>query len=270
MELTVTDGAECKSFSDERRISGRLFPATGCRETEVRLSNLLVAARPGPVFLFYRPFEPELQKRMYDLRTYSISSEPAEIEGHRCVVLSQPATDIQPFTLWLDVERDFAPLRVKVMTKGHPASQYDLWYVADPAFGWSLSRWRCVYYTDPLPSGQVNLARQYDCEVMSSEINLEIPRSEFQFTFPKGTLFTDRRTQRSHIIGVGPDGKDRQVTQEEFVSRVPYERLLETEPGLGVQPRGWFASRWSLLILLALGVAVTWTAVSVLRHRRAS
>jgi hypothetical protein len=72
--------------------------------------------------------------------------------------------------------------------------------------------------------------------ITKREINVDIPRSEFQIDFPVGTKVHDRRMGAAppwYIVRAG--GVKREITDAEMRRGATYDELISTESGMAAK-----------------------------------
>jgi peroxiredoxin len=134
------------------------------------------------------------------LRKYpaQIEKTDAEIDGHRCVLVSVVDEYGLPYKYWLDVDRGFNILRYE---------EYD-------GRGTLIGVWegvtleevaRNVWYptgvTCYVPVGAKDASR-YRASLV--KINQGLRQKDFEFEFPPGTRVVDERTGRAFTVGARP------------------------------------------------------------------
>lgn len=226
--LRVSDGQVTKVLYDAVKSGHESQHATGF----VRNSANLVAPhliQLRTILLCYRSFAVDMGEN-YDLSQYAVRPTSATIGEHGCVVLTGPMGGVKKNVIWIDVEREYVPLRWQSIVEGEMRIQLDMDYQPDASHGWVPSGWKYHVYAQPEPRQSVGkLKQQGTARVTSYEVNSPIPSSEFRFEFPVGTYVSDRRNDSVHIVKAG--GQKRIVTDQERTADYSYERLATTESG---------------------------------------
>jgi hypothetical protein len=172
-----------------------------------------------PLVMLYRGVSRDWITRFGD----SSDIESGSIEGNECLVLtSRPlAQGRVASSVWLDVQRDYIPVRT-TSTRGEKlVSQIDVWYRRDSQIGWAPSKWKRQHWRSDA------LWMSIDAAVSKAEINGQVDPSVFQFQFPSGAYVHDRQTKDDFIQRSNEER--RRVTREEWNAGATYADLLETD-----------------------------------------
>ena len=143
-----------------------------------------------------------------DLKNYRLvaGNERETIDGRECIVVERmppgPPYEDDIRTSWLDPKRNFVPVRTRYGWKGRNVY---ISYRKDPMYGWIPSGWCWTY-----PEGKKFFER-ITAKVTRCEINVDIPKSEFQLEFPVGTYVMEHRGDDHFRWIVWPNGEKRAV-----------------------------------------------------------
>jgi hypothetical protein len=222
-KVATFDGKLAKMFYDEKS-TGEMIGFIENRARNPESDCYLYA----PVAIAFRPCESELGG--HDLTGYTVRPGTETIDGRTCVVVTPGPCDDGSKTLWLDLERDFLPLRIQ--DRGPNGSTLEISYQKDKAHGWVPLEWTWI----SVGGTSRRLFGWTSAKVTAYSINADIPRSEFQFEFPVGTYVTDARAGNSEDLEryiVREGGKKRIITKDEIHrgQGVNYKELLNTESG---------------------------------------
>jgi len=190
--LASFDGEIAITFFAGTGPTGPIYPPVGFITKTDRngdwnnegLLPIMLAARPCDIYMGGR-----------DLSNFDENSKMGTIDGHECVILTG-WNSAREETLWLDVRRGYIVLRMVRSIGAQHDVTFDISYREDPPHGWLPSGWKQVSAGRPTterPAGR--LMYQVVAKVTKREVNVDIPRSEFQFDFPAGTKVRDRRTE---------------------------------------------------------------------------
>lgn len=204
-----------------------------------------------PLMMTFRPCDPN--SGGVDLAQWRIRGRTGVIDGTLCSLMTHVEPRGDQTRLWVDPSRGFIVLRVEQLDSlEHPLVQTDISYRENSPHGWLPSKWKRVNH-----GGFSRMLDQQTVEVAKHEINIEIPRSEFQIEFPVDTLVRDLRTKEDYIAR--EEGAKRLITEQEKGRGASYSEYLATESGqAGVAHRNG-ASRavgWALVgIAICLAIA---------------
>jgi hypothetical protein len=203
--VSTFDGETSRSFYSGDETVPRRFAVLGFDHAEARNqeSNYYMLA---PVLLTYRACDPDTGGR--DLAKFKIGTKKATIDVHQCVILASASPSEITEELWLDPDRDFVVLRVSRSMPGKKTT-LDISYDQDPKLGWIPSSWRWIAFGPD--SGRI--FEEHTASVTLRELNTDVPREQFQFTYPPGTLVRDARNGGYYVVTDG-NGK-RSVTPED-------------------------------------------------------
>lgn len=265
--LSVTDGRVSKHFFDKDNSSGEFY-ASGfinkdAAHTDARSQILL------PLLVLYRPFDPTVLGGTYDTRKYTVTAERGKVGSVECVILQHiRSTNERRNLLWLDPGREWLPMRLTTIAGGYPKFQIDLWYKQQGTDGWVPSGWKTTVFADTVDKDKRGLVfREYLATNVQSEFNIVLSEAEFQYDFPADTEVVDYRKGFEWYIA-RPEGRKRIVTKAEQAANLPYERLVATESGFGVNDGSRGGVAWMLIATLAALVAVAAYAVRRSVRRR--
>jgi hypothetical protein len=204
--VSTFDGETSRRFYSGDEAVPRRFAPVGFDHPEARNheSNYYMLA---PVLLTYRACAPDTGGR--DLAKFDIGAKKGTIDGHKCILLATAKPSQIVEELWLDPDRDFVVLRVARSMPGKNTT-LDISYDQDPKLGWIPSAWRWVAFGPE--SGRI--FEEHAASVTLHEFNTDVPREQFQFTYPSGTLVRDRRNGEDYVVTDG-NGK-RSVTPEDL------------------------------------------------------
>lgn len=248
--ISVYDGEESKRFFEKW---GEGVHPLGFVNMEKHNPDI-TAFDLWPILLTYRALHPTMDLLFHD-KPWVLAPGTGVFQERNCVILERQE-GVRKYSCWVDPERDFTIRRVVETLNGNVGILLDIAYRNDPSHGWVPSSW------DGRMLGTVTGQLQFSvsARVTDSEINVPIPREEFQFVFPPGTEVSDYRDQTHYVLL--ENGRKRLITHEERNRRATYEEWLVTETGmagLAVQ-RPWWRG-WPAWLLLALVVVATgWLA----------
>jgi outer membrane lipoprotein-sorting protein len=169
-----------------------------------------------PILMTFRALTPYM--RAYDVSRFEVRDTKAVIAKIPCVELWQGnATQVED-RLWVDPARGFVLVRCSQFLQGHLAHQLDVNYKRDGE-EWVPSQWTVVFNRGG------KLERFYQARVTQYELNVPIPKSDFEIDFPPGTRVTDDKNNREWIVR--PDGGKRMLTGKERFS--PQDEEIQTE-----------------------------------------
>lgn len=173
------------------------------------------------------------------------------VEGRPCVVLAYPEEHVER-RLWVDVERDFLPLRLYTLSGGKTQISLEIAYREDARAGWAPSSWKL---TALYPTGQTDWSETVT--VSNFSINEPIADDLFQIPqFPEKTYVRDHVNDQTYVIR--PGGEKRFHTKGE-PRQASY--LLTTDPP------GWSIWRWTWTIATVSAVCLI-AAIIAYRYRR--
>jgi len=216
-----------------------------------------------PVLMTFRACDPDTGG--VDPAKYAVSAKTAFIDQALCVGVTWTGKRRDQTTFWVDPQRDFLVLRIAILDgSAHPVATTDISYQRDALHGWVPSGWKWVYH-----GGFSSVREQAAAKVTRCEINVDIPRSEFQIDYPPGTLVRNLKTKEDYIVR--PDYGKRPITKAEIARGATYEEYLSTESGMAGLKKPALAQRvlgWTVggLVLLVV-VAVFWR-LRARAHRR--
>jgi hypothetical protein len=184
-----------------------------------------------PILLTARPCSVELGGR--DLHGFRVSPRVATIDGHDYVMLIQePKPKLRRLeTFWLDSRREFIVVRALRSQTGLNRT-FDISYDQDPSGAWLPTGWKSV----SAGPGTGRIMEQVVVRIANRDINIKIPRSEFQIDFPVGAMVRDSRPAAApawYIVQAG--GVKREITQAELRRGATYDQLISTESGMAAQ-----------------------------------
>ena len=222
-------------------------------ETRNIESNYYILA---PILLCYRSSDAELGGR--DITAFRLGDGTAMADGAECLVLESTGEETElREAFWVDPARDFHIVRVERRLPGK-ITWLNIAYRHHESHGWVPSSWTWV--ASGPDSGRI--FEQVSATVTHYEINEDIPREEFQFTFPPGTMVRDMRSGRNYIQREGSE--TRTITPEEIARGAAYEELLTTGSGQAAlrRRRSGAATLCAVLIMVALALALAWRAIA--------
>jgi hypothetical protein len=213
-----------------------------------------------PTLMAFRPCDPDTGG--VNITQWVLSERTGVIGDTACVIMVPSVVRGDHKNYWLDPQREFLVLRiVRRDVGGATISTHDISYLRDRAHGWLPSGWKWVY-----EGGYKRVREQIIAKVTKCEINIDIPRSEFQIEFPPGMLVRDLKTKHDYIQK--EDLGKRTITKDEIQRGARYDEYLATESGTaGLKRRSWMP--WvvaAATVGLLTAVVIVWR----LRARRAS
>jgi len=249
-----------------------IFVSDGVKAKEYTKRDTSFVPRSGSVSK-YKPLEQSFLGRMSDLRPvtfhfrpfllspralegFTVSKDRGEADGKPCVILRRldSSTPTVTESLWLDPNQQYCIRRY--------AKEYEgkVWYQLELDYGQEIvapvpTGWHEVMYF----AGDGTLTKSVKATVISSEVNITLPDSEFDLTFPPGAQVLDstgrgvnngvapdskpegRDLNTDHgglrMFHVGADGVAQAVTNPDLIG-VPSLEELESGVRRGVSPRG--------------------------------
>ena len=141
-----------------------------------------------PVVLFYRPFHGG--PLAIDDSHWSLVSDKVELDGSKCLLLSNTIDDEITYLMWVAIEQEFAPIRLATVYGPKTTSKLDIKYRLHCG-AWEPSSWR-VMRSQPEEDAGI-----YDTHTVSHlTISKERPKAGFFYQqFPEGTeLLKDGKT----------------------------------------------------------------------------
>jgi hypothetical protein len=252
-EISTYDGNVATLYCP---VDSNPYPQAGLtgRQSNEEFANVTIR----PLLLFCRPLANECLKST-SLSGYSVATEAAVVAGRRCVLLEWGSAGRfsggPGVSLWVDPERDGVVARYAVGGRDPSGAlrlryQADVSYRKDDTHGWVPTGWN---------STETEMHKIYrKVEVTQLSINPTIDPSEFSQTeFAPGTWVFDRRSDQHWLVR--KDGSKRPIAQDEL--GLPYERLLNSDPGESLAPeptrsRGWFLTINLLVLFSAFGFLI--------------
>jgi len=208
-----------------------------------------------PTLMTFRPYDANLGG--VDVAQYAVSARAGAVEGVSCVLLeAKKWIDGMRMDFWLDPHREFVVLRAEKRITGQPYPHFviDVSYQKDASLGWIPSAWKYVNQ-----GGGPAVREQTMARVTRYEINVSIPRSEFQIVYPPGTIVRDLRTREDYAVK--ENSEKRAITKEEIGRGAPYTEYFTTESGKAGLKGGANRSHlpWALLGMAAVAAtALAW------------
>jgi hypothetical protein len=193
------------------------------------------------------------------------------LDGRPVIELSEPRTETRGGAkVWVDPTQDYSVRRrEKYLRAGELLSRTDVISEHHASGEWLPKRW-----TVRLMAPQGKLQRQTDVTMKEVIVNLPTTDADFEIVFPPRAMVDEweddekgnGRLKASFIVR--DDGSHRPITPGELKS-VLYEDLLRTEPGelTGENIVPWWKSRWWLLTMIGVVLAVVLLGILVVRWR---
>ncbi|MCR4413500.1 MAG: hypothetical protein NUV77_13850 [Thermoguttaceae bacterium] len=154
-----------------------------------------------------RVFDRDVSATLFETDHCVVSPKEGSVQGRACVILERSGKNGRSY--WVDAGRDWIILRYLLGASDKPTRQVDISYTLDKVHGWVPARWKYVALRRDPPEVEL----QIEGSVSRYEINVEIPKTEFEFDFPVGTVVRDLNTDACYIIC--GEGRKRAVTREE-------------------------------------------------------
>lgn len=216
-----------------------------------------------PLFAF-RPLAAGIS--WFSLAEWDLVSDADELNGRRCVHLARRSGERwPPEHLWLDPQREYLPVRHDwLLETGELFGRLDTEYAAHEVAGWAPQSWRYIRAGQWDNSGQwqQKVTEGFTSTVTELQLNVDIPDSRFDITFPPGTRIRNEKTGGTSIVR--EDGTIRPVDQIELQSGdKTWDELMHSDPP-SVMKRRRRIRFWSLVtagIVCAVGIVFYW------RHR---
>ncbi len=180
--LSVYDGQTSKTY----RAPAKTRPHPQGAILDERRNTDVNSVEVEAILMNYRVLHDRMSPaRPSDLPMAVRDEAVVEINGHNCRLLSAGQRHF-----WVDVDRDWLIVRFDVMFSQNETTQrrLDIDYREDPEHGWVPNSW-----TMSRIARSGDLRWSFEATVTEYEINPQIPNTEFQFEFPKGTLVYDAR-----------------------------------------------------------------------------
>src|SRR5262249_30656320 len=87
-----------------------------------------------PLLMVYRSLDSDIG--VFDAGKLKLTQDKGLVDNRTCIILRHDE-DI----VWVDPERDFIPMRYRVMERGITSRSLDIKYTADPQSGWVPTSW---------------------------------------------------------------------------------------------------------------------------------
>lgn len=209
-----------------------------------------------PLTLTIRPFM--LERRGFQIGNSTILNTKAIVDDDVCYIIQNrpESTNEKTVAVWVNPTKDFAIVGYAEMLKNVVLFKIDIDYSNNPKFGWIPKQWRINKLNR---DGSVRETSRGT--VADLVYNLDFPASEFQISFPSGTLVEDQTTDSKNNPPnyiVKDDGK-RLILPEEYGES--YHDILTSETGeAGKRPPSKFVSTsvFAFVVLSLLGGYFVW------------
>lgn len=186
---------------------------------------------------------------------YQPTGQEAKVSDRRCVVLGQGShTEGKRDLMYIDVQRDFVPMRVDSYIKSSLVLRCEITYVKHPALGWAPSNWSYVVKS---PSG-VNMAAG-KCTVTSLEVDAKLQDSDFDTNLPPGTFVVNYLGGSSKAQVIDSDGGP--GVEVPVTHKLEYNKLRE----LNEERRR--TMDWGIIALIVVVCCLCAVVAFTLRHR---
>jgi hypothetical protein len=197
--MTTRDGEKlCKPIGRRTAFDGILSQSySGRPNANVKGSGVVTEQKyafdvPGvhklPILLTYRALHPQLGGGI-DLSKCKLGTDDVEIGDHTCRLLKEDADGPRIREYWVDVEHEYVVRRYQSTRKRGRSVRIDIEYSVDPKHGLVPSTWQCL-----ISDSTRRIFESAACSVVSYELNVPLPDSDFQVEFPAGTFVLDKRT----------------------------------------------------------------------------
>jgi hypothetical protein len=148
-----------------------------------------------------------------------LESRRGSIDAVECLIITE-SEGRRTSEYWISPALDFNVLR-RVYRAGRTTLQNDIAYERHAEFGWVPASWKSMHFVgNRLISERRSVVDQF-------LINVKIPESEFQLSFPPGMLVHNRIEGNSYITRAG--GEKRPILPKE--RGATFNELKATEPG---------------------------------------
>lgn len=240
-------------------VTKRLFAGEMAMDSALNPEGFI--ARPGKtdggnhiqfyiLSLLYRPLSEKIGEPL-SLRNAEVLQPRASFENRRCAVIGNvPATGAVTHQIWVDLERDYLPLRVRKYFDGKLILEAKISYSVDRDLTLPES-----WATTVFRPGTDEVVLSTTAKVVQRELNPVLAPSEFSLEFPVNTRVNDDSGSEPQVYITRDNGEKRIVTLSERKQGIPYDVLLITNQGEGAEglanPR-----RWVLILLNAAAFVV--------------
>ncbi len=179
----VSNGVTAKNFT-KRDTSYLPLSGSDSKHKPLEESIVFTMSDLRPVTLHFRPFllSPPV------LAGFTVSKERGEADGKPCLIIRRlvPSQPTVTEALWVDPKQQYSVRRRTQEYQGKVFYQLDVQYRLDTAGSVPTGWHEDMYY-----AGDGTLTKSLQGTVVSSEININLPESEFELAFPPGTKVRD-------------------------------------------------------------------------------
>jgi hypothetical protein len=248
--IDIFDGQFRRFFSPESPVPYPCVQITkGGNSGSIILSNVQLL----PVIMAYRPLDATLG--VFKRQDLLMSGDEGIVDGRNCIVLRQESADSKN-TIWVDVARDYLPIRYFTTRRGRITKQVEVSYSKDERFGWVPSSWNILLFDT-----EGHLWQSFSATKVECEFNQEIPDQAFEVTYPVGTWVNDYPNKETYLLL--KNGKKRPILPGEYTGK-NYDELLYGKSMSWAEIR-----RRAIVVTCLVGVVVLGSWLFLRRRRRA-
>ncbi len=181
-----------------------------------------VSTMLAPLILTFRGLSPELGG--IDIAKCKIGKETI-VNEHKCVLIESTDSTSVSRLYYLDPLLDYCVVKLAITVEGKNAVELSVKYGPNEKCGFIPISWEQV----TLNTMKGTVIRTERAEVKSAVLNVPLEDSQFDITFPSGSLVRDGIAKKQYIVR--DDQPPREVLKAELSRGATYPELLKTETG---------------------------------------